>query len=207
MLGQNRPFRYARQRPWYAASARARAPCIRLRAEAVSSDPAVPPRRPTRPRAVRSSSSSATERPVRFARPSARGREEKAFLRRRRAAKACLPPPINRDITISEGITVKELSEKLDVKANFVIKKLVDRGIFATINQTLDACLPATEICARFGNLRYSKPSPTRKRSMQDIEFPPKKPTDLFAAVRPSSPSWVTSITVKTPAARFHPHR
>ncbi len=60
------------------------------------------------------------------------------------------PPPISRDITISEGITVKELSEKLDVKANFVIKKLVDRGIFATINQTLDAKL-ATEISREFG--------------------------------------------------------
>ncbi len=60
------------------------------------------------------------------------------------------PPPINRDITISEGITVKELSEKLDVKANFVIKKLVDRGIFATINQNMDAKL-ATEISREFG--------------------------------------------------------
>ena len=62
------------------------------------------------------------------------------------------PPPINREITISEGITVKELSEKLDVKANLVIKKLVDRGIFATINQTLDAKL-ATESGARVRRL------------------------------------------------------
>ena len=45
---------------------------------------------------------------------------------------------------------MKELSEKLDVKANFVIKKLVDRGIFATINQTLDGKL-ATEISREFG--------------------------------------------------------
>ncbi len=60
------------------------------------------------------------------------------------------PPPISREITISEGITVKELSEKLDVKANFVIKKLVDRNIFATINQTLDAKL-ATELARDFG--------------------------------------------------------
>ncbi len=60
------------------------------------------------------------------------------------------PPPINRDITISEGVTVKELSEKLDVKANLVIKKLVDRGIFATINQTLDAQL-ATDLAREFG--------------------------------------------------------
>jgi translation initiation factor IF-2 len=60
------------------------------------------------------------------------------------------PPPINRDITISEGVTVKELSEKLDVKANLVIKKLVDRGVFATINQTLDAQL-ATDLAREFG--------------------------------------------------------
>ena len=60
------------------------------------------------------------------------------------------PPPVNREITISEGITVKELCEKLDVRANLVIKKLLDRGIFATINQTLDSKL-ATEVSREFG--------------------------------------------------------
>jgi len=45
---------------------------------------------------------------------------------------------------------VKELSEKLDVKASLVIKKLVDRNIFATINQTLDSKL-ATELAREFG--------------------------------------------------------
>ncbi len=60
------------------------------------------------------------------------------------------PPPISREITISEGITVKELSEKLDVKAALVMKKLMDRGIFVTINQTLDSKL-ATEIAREFG--------------------------------------------------------
>jgi translation initiation factor IF-2 len=48
------------------------------------------------------------------------------------------PPPITREITISEGITVKELAAKLGVTASAVIKKLVDKGVFATINQTLD---------------------------------------------------------------------
>ncbi len=57
---------------------------------------------------------------------------------------------INREITISEGITVKELSEKLGVKANLVIKKLVDRKIFATINQALDAKL-AEDLAKDFG--------------------------------------------------------
>jgi translation initiation factor IF-2 len=60
------------------------------------------------------------------------------------------PPVIDREITISEGITVKELSEKLGVKANLVIKKLVDRKIFATINQSLDLKL-AEEIAREFG--------------------------------------------------------
>src|SRR3954454_20008227 len=60
------------------------------------------------------------------------------------------PPPITREITISEGITVKELSEKLDIKSSLVIKKLVDRNIFATINQTLDSKL-ANELARDFG--------------------------------------------------------
>jgi translation initiation factor IF-2 len=59
-------------------------------------------------------------------------------------------PVIDREITISEGITVKELSEKLGVKANLVIKKLVEKKIFATINQALDAKL-AGDIAREFG--------------------------------------------------------
>jgi translation initiation factor IF-2 len=55
-----------------------------------------------------------------------------------------------RQITVAEGITVKELSEKLGLKANLVIKKLVDRKIFATINQTLDVKL-AQELARAFG--------------------------------------------------------
>jgi translation initiation factor IF-2 len=76
--------------------------------------------------------------------------EEEKILRPTRRQVETGPPPINREITISEGITVKELSEKLDVKANLVIKKLLDRGIFATINQTLDSKL-ATEVARDFG--------------------------------------------------------
>ncbi len=60
------------------------------------------------------------------------------------------PPPVSREITVSEGITVKELSEKLDVKASLVIRKLMDRNILAAINQTLDSKL-ATEVAREFG--------------------------------------------------------
>jgi translation initiation factor IF-2 len=60
------------------------------------------------------------------------------------------PPPIDREITISEGITVKELSEKLGIKANMVIKKLVEKKIFATINQNLDTKM-AEDLARDFG--------------------------------------------------------
>lgn len=103
----------------------------------------------------------------RGARDHQREQEEKV-LRPQTRRESAAPPPINRDITISEGITVKELSEKLDVKANFVIKKLVDRGIFATINQTLDAKL-ATDIAREFG--ASTSTVTYEEESMQDIEI------------------------------------
>ena len=76
--------------------------------------------------------------------------EEERTLRPTRRHVEAGPPPINREITISEGITVKELSEKLDVKAALLIKKLMDRGIYPAINQTLDSKL-ATDMAREFG--------------------------------------------------------
>ncbi len=77
-------------------------------------------------------------------------REERVLRGPSRRESPAAPPPITREITISEGITVKELSEKLDIKSSMVIKKLVDRNIFATINQTLDSKL-ANELARDFG--------------------------------------------------------
>ena len=45
---------------------------------------------------------------------------------------------------------MKEISEKLEVRAKDVIKRLLDKGVFATINQTLDG-RTATEIARTFG--------------------------------------------------------
>ena len=81
----------------------------------------------------------------------ARDRSKEIFANGSRSARLFLePPPIDREITVAEGITVKELSEKLGVKANLVIKKLVEKKIFATINQTLDVKL-AEELAREFG--------------------------------------------------------
>jgi translation initiation factor IF-2 len=60
------------------------------------------------------------------------------------------PPPVDREITIAEGITVKELSEKLGVKGTMVIKRLLEKKIYATINQTLDVKL-AEQLARDFG--------------------------------------------------------
>src|SRR3989441_356049 len=60
------------------------------------------------------------------------------------------PQPITRSITITEGISVKDLAEKLGVRAKDLIARLLGRGVFATINQTLDAEL-ASEMARFFG--------------------------------------------------------
>ena len=59
----------------------------------------------------------------------------------RRTAAAVIAPPEPRpprDVTITEGITIRELAEKLDIRAKDLLKELLDRGVFATINQALD---------------------------------------------------------------------
>ena len=60
------------------------------------------------------------------------------------------PLPITRSITITEGISVKDLAEKLGIRAKDLIARLLMRGVFATINQTLDAEL-ASEMARFFG--------------------------------------------------------
>src|SRR5271170_6883216 len=60
------------------------------------------------------------------------------------------PMPITRSITITEGISVKDLAEKLEIRAKDLISRLLAKGVFATINQTLDAEL-ASEMARFFG--------------------------------------------------------
>src|SRR5258706_867929 len=60
------------------------------------------------------------------------------------------PLPITRAITITEGTSVKDLAEKLEIRAKDLIAGLLAKGVFATINQTLDADL-ASEMARFFG--------------------------------------------------------
>ncbi len=54
-----------------------------------------------------------------------------------------------RRVTLTENLTVKDLAEKLEARSKDVIKKLMDCGMFATINQSLDKDL-AIELCKDF---------------------------------------------------------
>jgi translation initiation factor IF-2 len=49
------------------------------------------------------------------------------------------PPPVSRTITLAEGMTVKDLADKLDVRANDVLAKLLMKRLVLRINSTLDA--------------------------------------------------------------------
>ena len=60
------------------------------------------------------------------------------------------PPPITRTITLAEGMTVKDLADKLELKVKDILKKLMDRRMMMTINSTLDADT-ATLIARDFG--------------------------------------------------------
>src|SRR5579885_785414 len=74
----------------------------------------------------------------------------KGFVPPSRVTVSNEPQPITRSITITEGISVKDLAEKLGVRAKDLIARLLGRGVFATINQTLDAEL-ASEMARFFG--------------------------------------------------------
>ena len=60
------------------------------------------------------------------------------------------PPPVTRTITLAEGMTVKDLADRLEVRAKEVLKKLIERRVMITINTTVDADT-ATMIAREFG--------------------------------------------------------
>jgi translation initiation factor IF-2 len=60
------------------------------------------------------------------------------------------PMPITRTITVTEGISVKDLAEKLGVRGKDLIATLLMRGVFVTVNQSLDAEL-VKDVSHQFG--------------------------------------------------------
>ena len=74
----------------------------------------------------------------------------KGFVPPPRLSLSTEPLPITRAITIPEGVSVKDLAEKLGIRAKDLIARLLARGVFATVNQTLDSDL-ATDMARHFG--------------------------------------------------------
>jgi translation initiation factor IF-2 len=74
----------------------------------------------------------------------------KGFVPPPRLSLSSEPLPITRAITIPEGVSVKDLAEKLGIRAKDLIARLLARGVFATVNQTLDSDL-ASEMARHFG--------------------------------------------------------
>ncbi len=60
------------------------------------------------------------------------------------------PLPITREITVTEGISVKDLAEKLEIRAKDLIATLLMRGVFVTVNQSLDSEM-VKDVAAKFG--------------------------------------------------------
>ena len=87
-------------------------------------------------------------------RPHHRPGGRRSQYRRARAASTpaapAPPPPVTRTITVAEGMTVKDLAERLEVTPKDILKKLIERRVMMTINTTLDE-ETATTIAREFG--------------------------------------------------------
>ena len=85
------------------------------------------------------------------------------------------PPPITKLITLAEGMTVKDLADKLELKVKDVLKKLIDRRMMLTINSTLDA-ETATMIAREFGAEVLIR---SFEEELTDVESVASNPADL----------------------------
>jgi len=72
-----------------------------------------------------------------------------------RSGVAEVPQPVPREpreVTITEGVSVRQLAEKLDVRAKELLATLLARGVFASINQPLDV-QTATSLAEAFNGI------------------------------------------------------
>ncbi len=60
------------------------------------------------------------------------------------------PLPITKSITVTEGISVKDLAEKLDVRGKDLIAVLLMKGVLVTVNQSLEGEL-VKDVSRQFG--------------------------------------------------------
>jgi translation initiation factor IF-2 len=86
------------------------------------------------------------------------------------------PPPVTRTITFVEGMTVKDLADKLDQRVKDVLKKLLDKRLMMTINSTVDT-ETASMIAREFGAELQLR---TFEQDMLEVEAEDVKPEDTI---------------------------
>jgi translation initiation factor IF-2 len=64
--------------------------------------------------------------------------KREALQRPQAPAAPVAPPPITRTITFSEGMTVKDLADRLEIRVKDALKALLDRRLMMTINSAID---------------------------------------------------------------------
>lgn len=141
--------------------------------------PGIPPQEePSRrgPHPVRGRPHATAARPER--------REKEAREHRLRVVPSSRPPAppilVDREVTITEGITVKDLCERLGVKARDLIRRLLDTGVLATINQNLDPAL-AEQVAQSFG-------ARTRTVSFEEAAFEQEVAVEAAEKLVPRAP-------------------
>ncbi|HKY21553.1 MAG TPA: translation initiation factor IF-2 N-terminal domain-containing protein, partial [Vicinamibacterales bacterium] len=96
---------------------------------------------------------------------------------RPQAPAAAAPPPITRTVTFVEGMTVKDLADKLEQRVKDVLKKLLDKRMMMTINSTVDT-ETASMIAREFGAEVQLR---TFEQDMLEVEAEDVKPEDTVA--------------------------
>jgi translation initiation factor IF-2 len=87
------------------------------------------------------------------------------------------PPPITKNITLAEGMTVKDLADKLEARVKDVLKKLLEQGKMMTINSTVDS-VTATALAREFGADVQMR---TFEEEMVDVDTTETSPEDVVA--------------------------
>jgi translation initiation factor IF-2 len=119
-----------------------------------------------RPAATKASAPSKTARKRKAAKPET---IEKITVKVSELPSVPASPEDFKPITITEGVTIKELAEKMKIKSKYIIQKLISKGILASINQTLDQDA-AREVCAEFGFRAQVISFEQEAESKQEIE-------------------------------------
>jgi translation initiation factor IF-2 len=147
--------------------------------------PTPPVRSPQGPQGMRPSGGVGQQRPgaPRFTPPPMRpavGRRPEGDQRREvrpQAPAPIAPPPVTRTVTFVEGMTVKDLADKLDQRVKDVLKKLLDKRLMLTINSTVDTDT-ASMIAREFGAEVQLR---TFEQDMLEVEAEDVKPEDTVA--------------------------